>query len=369
LAQDEKPGARCGDAGGGGRLGQAAMMATSPTRTINPLHFEDLDPRRFEDLVLQLVYKARQWEDIHHDGRLGSDDGVDIRAIERTMDGVLRFWFVQCKRYKTLRPADAKAAVDAALSKISQPPEVLLLVVGCDVTVGTRTAYEEYATQRGIPTAMLWTASKLEAMLTHDYPDLLFGFFGISLARRERSRETDLKRGLAMKRKLMNLFPYKCGHPKFIVRSIDDSTYPDTAEPPKGEMSSWFRPEFGRHYYNGIEAILSVNTLIVDKEDHRWAVIDYFDSDVSVGEETSAIDPDRYEIVNAYAIGRIPFRNIVEVDEGGDEYYHDVHLFCRYADASQPYEVIIYRVVDGHEEFWPEKRFDFSKRVRPRRSS
>jgi hypothetical protein len=60
------------------------------------------------------------------------------------------------------------------------------------------------------------------------------------------------------------------------------------------------------------------------------------------------------------------FENIVEVDEEGDEYYRDVHLFCRYADASQPYEVIIYRVVDGHEEFWPEKRFDFSKRVRPR---
>jgi hypothetical protein len=65
----------------------------TPTRTFNPLHFEDLDPRRFEDLALQLVYKAREWEDIHHDGRSGSDDGVDIRAVERTMDGALRYWF------------------------------------------------------------------------------------------------------------------------------------------------------------------------------------------------------------------------------------------------------------------------------------
>jgi hypothetical protein len=337
----------------------------TPTRTFNPLHFEDLDPRRFEDLALQLVYKAREWEDIHHDGRSGSDDGVDIRAVERTMDGALRYWFVQCKRYRTFGAADAKAAVSASLAKASEPPDVLLLVLGCDVTIGTRTAYEESAAQSGISTAMLWTASKLEAMLAQDHPDLLFGFFGISFARRERSRDTNLKRGLAMKRKLSKLFPYKCGHPDVIVRSIDDTTYPKTTKPPKGEMSSWFKTEFASHYHNGMEVLLGIENLIVDKEDLRWARIDYLDPDVRSGEEKAAMDLDRYDIVKTYTIGRIPFRNIVEVDEDGDEYYRDVHIFCRYADASQPYEAVLYRVVDGYDEFWPDKQFDFSKRVRP----
>jgi hypothetical protein len=34
----------------------------TPTRTIGPLHFEDLDPHRFEDLVRQLAYHFRSWE-------------------------------------------------------------------------------------------------------------------------------------------------------------------------------------------------------------------------------------------------------------------------------------------------------------------
>ena len=48
------------------------------TRTINQLHFEDLDPIRFEELILAMAYKWRRWESINHFGKLGSDDGIDI---------------------------------------------------------------------------------------------------------------------------------------------------------------------------------------------------------------------------------------------------------------------------------------------------
>jgi len=54
------------------------------TKTLNPLHFEDLEPHRFEDLVRQLAYDFREWDSIEAIGRLGSDEGIDIRATEKT---------------------------------------------------------------------------------------------------------------------------------------------------------------------------------------------------------------------------------------------------------------------------------------------
>jgi len=56
------------------------MVAAS--RTLGPLHFEDLEPHRFEDLVRQLVHDMRQWQAIEATGRLGGDEGFDICASE-----------------------------------------------------------------------------------------------------------------------------------------------------------------------------------------------------------------------------------------------------------------------------------------------
>ena len=58
------------------------VMSTIATRTLNPLHFEDLEPHRFEDLVRQLAYQFRAWRTIEATGRVGADEGVDIRAVE-----------------------------------------------------------------------------------------------------------------------------------------------------------------------------------------------------------------------------------------------------------------------------------------------
>jgi len=66
------------------RLGllKAKKEENRVTRTTNQLHFEDLDPIRFEELILAMAYKWRRWESINHFGKLGSDDGIDIEATE-----------------------------------------------------------------------------------------------------------------------------------------------------------------------------------------------------------------------------------------------------------------------------------------------
>ena len=51
-------------------------------RTTGPLHFEDLEPRRFEDLARQLIYDFRPWRSLEATGRAGSDEGFDARGME-----------------------------------------------------------------------------------------------------------------------------------------------------------------------------------------------------------------------------------------------------------------------------------------------
>lgn len=60
------------------------MSKSTISKTLGPIHFEDLDPHRFEDLVRELAYDFKDWQSIEATGRGGSDDGFDIRAYERT---------------------------------------------------------------------------------------------------------------------------------------------------------------------------------------------------------------------------------------------------------------------------------------------
>lgn len=344
-----------------------------PTKTTNPIHFTDLGHERFEDLCMQLVFRLHRWEDINHDGRAGGDEGVDIRAIQRLDDNSLRHWYVQCRRYKKAGPRVLKGAVDDALAKAVASPDVLLVVIACNVSLKARKAYEEYAAEKGVEAPLLWPASKLEATLYSDHPDLLFTFFGISLARQERSKESSVKRNLAMKRKLRRVLNPGCG--RIIIRSIDDDEYPEATSPPEGRMSGWFRSEFHDFYYGGIELALRIEYVMIDRTDGRWAVVDTVGIEfMPVGEEQEDvthhykfhehIDLERYDIAKAFRLGRIPYRNIVECDEEGDEYYNESHLYCKYdfAKGGEPYEDFVFKIIDGFT-LEPEKEFPFDQRI------
>jgi len=60
------------------------MRKPKVTRTHGPIHFEDLDPHRFEDLIRELIYDYKDWQSIEATGRSGSDAGFDVRAYEKT---------------------------------------------------------------------------------------------------------------------------------------------------------------------------------------------------------------------------------------------------------------------------------------------
>lgn len=194
-------------------------MATV-TRTLNPLPFGDLEPHRFEDLVRQLAYDFRPWRVIEPTGRLGADEGVDIRAIEGTpydteeADGESmpadpahdRVWIIQCKREKELGPTAARKAAKAGLKGLPAPPYGFVLAVACDLSRKTRESLRAELMGNGVREVYAWGKGDLEDALFLPRNDhLLFAYFGISLQVRRRTMRTELRSRLATKKALFDM--------------------------------------------------------------------------------------------------------------------------------------------------------------------
>jgi hypothetical protein len=116
-----------------------------PTQTTGPLHFEDLAPPRFEDLVRQLAYRFRVWRYLDATGAGGSDGGTDIKGIEANdgddgddagaavdgseiaeQDAVTtgegKEWRIQCKRYRRVGPREAKKIAKELIPDLTESP-------------------------------------------------------------------------------------------------------------------------------------------------------------------------------------------------------------------------------------------------------
>jgi len=145
--------------------------------------------------------------------------------------------------------------------------------------------------------------------------------------------------------------PYeKFEHSEVIVHSIDDSTYPDGNDEETG-ISGWFKLEIWDFYHNGLEFIIGGNYGVMDAEG-RWSLIKY----------NQSFDETKYKLIEMICLARIPFRNIVDVDLIGDEYYPQPHIYCRFADGGEPYEGFRY-VLNSDEYPWPmepDRQFDIN---------
>ena len=314
--------------------------STKPTKTTNRIRLTDLEPRRFEDLCLMILYPTANWKHIHHYGRTGNDGGVDIHGIEKLEGDIEREWIIQCKRQEKASAKDTKQIVDEAL-KNNSAPDVLLAIFGCDLSRKARDAYFEYAVEKGVKTPQVWALSEIEAKLYNERKDLLFTFFGISEAHESRKKETAIRRNISIKKKmyraLRNKNPdknkareeprHQFADSNFIIRSVDDSCYPEVDEAAPFQISSWFKVESWDYYWNGLEVLLGGEEAIIDDK-NNWALIECDDD----------FDKEKFERITVLRIGRIPFRNIIDFDEDGDGYYRCPHIFCTFADGGMPYE-------------------------------
>lgn len=325
-----------------------------PSRTINRIHFTDLDPIRFEDLCMNIISRHRNWSQLNHYGRKGKDGGIDIVATEEISKN-LKTWHIQCKRYTEIRKRDLSNVVDNIKGQI---PDKLLLIIGCDLSRDLFEFFTDYCKNRGIDDSDIWTASNLESELYHKHKDLLFVYFGIQINRNHKSNEAKVKYNLRMKKKLEKDFIEKDWFKKHgmsydprvklkywevYVRSVDDETYPRMDEPSIGQISPWFKTDLYDFYHGGLEVWLSSaggHKVIMDENGYWEPLLNYDDK--------RQLNP-KYQAHLVKLIGQIPYHAIVDYDLEGDEYNSEPHIFCKFQFNGQPYERIYYRMDKSYQ--------------------
>ena len=319
------------------------------TRTYAPLPFRDLDPRRFEDLCLSILYRMWRWEKIENLGRLGKDDAIDISAIELLENGKRNTWHFQCKRYKELTASQVEGIVKDYCKRNTSRPDYYFILAGCDVSKSVRDALEEEGNKNGFHTVGIWAASELEARLYADHHDLLFAFFGINMSEERNEIIGSIRRNVALKKRMHKDFakPYEPGEDRLkrldepwrcfvssevLIRSIYDKAYPEKNTLLEEIGTGYFKAEIFNWYHNGL--MVYAHPYVVK------AKVRYLKD----GADDDSENPEDYEIheERLEVIGCIPFENIIEYDMDGDGIYNYPHLYCDFTGGMDPYEKIAY---------------------------
>lgn len=374
-------------------------MKARPIRTIGPLHFEDLDPHRFEDLIRQLAYDFRRWSSIEGVGRSGADDGADSRAYEEQMDsydaadedqpddqqfqlGVrqVRLWVIQCKRYQSFTPQMARNLVDNVSLSDGEIPFGLIVAVPANISLATRRALTLAARGRGFSDIYLWGKAELEDQLLRPKNDhLLFAYFGISLQIRRRSARTEQRSLLTIKRQLVKALGPVDGnaHTHALIRCPDDEGYPFIGDRKAYlEARKWWYHQFCEHWppssvlfaMRRLPAYINWNT-------GEWDIIEDFDLDEDGYPKVWGMESDQWEGKDRQAalreterylrfyhevpegnkaeliiLGEIPYARILAVDEIGDRYNKGPHLVVERSSEGYLFDLpgLVPQIVQGY---------------------
>lgn len=362
-------------------------MKAQATRTLNPLHFEDLEPHRFEDLVRQLAYDFRTWRSIEATGRLGSDEGMDIRAVEMARDepeptgdeieGAIapatadRLWIFQCKRERHLGPTRVRDIVKESIPTGAAAPFGLLLAAACDFSLKARNAFHEEARARGVQEGHVWGKAEIEDMLLLAKNDhLLFAYFNISLQVRRRSLRTELRSRLATKRELIRVLGNIRGVARIplFVRDPREERYPSESDIADfHDFPRWLYVTFvGHEPPDHVLVIVRKHFAYVDDAGERWdALLNFVDlpdgppENLRLHRRNPERDSERARY-RAWWDTNVPERNqailsimrcihydrILAIDEHGDSENAGVHLLAEFDREQGPFEAREYPVID-----------------------
>ncbi len=365
-------------------------MAT--TRTINPLHFEDLEPHRFEDLVRQLMYDFRDWHKIEATGRGGSDDGIDIRAWEKTkeVDNTTdtvdeneekggrvieqNLWIIQCKRENTIGPGKVKSIVQGGVSK-DDPPHGYILVAPANFSKKSYDIFREELLKKGVSEFYLWGRATLEDMLYMPKNDrILFTFFGLSLATKKRSRSTEIRFIMNNKNKLMKILGEDQNHyESMLIRDYNDDKYPY-----ENQYSDFDKfPRWQEHialglHPEGLRMLYRKHYTYVDQKNKTF---DFFEKEDLVNRRT---DHDKYDVEaqakisvenqqtkdywlhlphenQAYLFteGLIRYEDMLVIDREGDTQHKYPHIFVDFRGKNHPFKGFWQYLKRGNNDFEP----------------
>jgi hypothetical protein len=358
------------------------------------LHFEDLEPHRFEDLVRQLVYDFRNWGSLEPTGRLGSDEGYDARGME-VVEGTLstspeesdedeagavrdeRLWQIQCKRERSISPKKIAGYVEEMIPTGASTPDGVIFAAPADFSKKARDVFRERLTQKGVKEFYLWGKADIEDALFQPKNDhLLYAYFGISLQIQKRSQRSALRTILAIKRKTITHFgPVdQRSFKDVLIRDIDDSHYPYSESVPDFRKNPpWKMFYFVGHTHDGIQFLIQRYFAYRDVEylppDGKANLKSWdFTREGSIkprdlwNEEDGGANYAVHHFWQSLArekqaffeiVGRIRYENIIDIDPAGDIYAQCPHLYVKRSIRSSFFErSLSYKLVPGDSLGW-----------------
>lgn len=338
----------------------------SVTRTLGPLHFEDLDPKRFEDLVRQLCYDFKPWRRLEATGRSGADDGFDARGYEITredsgvdeeersdLDNHDRLWLIQCKRERSIPPAKLSGYLEDTRLASGEALHGLLFAAACDFSKKARDAFRVHCEAQGIQEWHLWGKAELEDLLYQPRNDsLLFAYFGVSLTIRRRSQKTELRAKLAMKRKADRILE-NFRHSSVLLRSPDASQYPYSDEIDNFEKRPpWIVAQYDGFHHSGILFTVRRHFAFLDDSRKSWDAafahndLNLHDDPWHDHKDDWSLRQSIYEVWNQLPKSNqawfelkalVPFEAILDIDDIGDDYVEAPHIYVPFDPMTGPY--------------------------------
>ncbi len=354
------------------------------TRTFGPIHFEDLDAHRFEDLVRELIYDFRDWQNIEATGRGGSDEGFDIRGFEKTHDADLEvddeevefvekriegnLWMIQCKREKVIGPQKISSIISECINS-ANTPYGYILVASANFSKKSYDIFRSKLRSKGVMEFYLLGKAELEDLLhMPKYDRILFTFFGISLASRKRTKTTEVKTFITVKNKLFKILGKEnTSFTEILVRDINDEHYPseelysDFAKKPR-----WKKYRFQAHNVKGIWLLIKEYYGYYDKLKNEWDYSPLFDLTVfhnmNETEEERIRNAELNSTVRAYwellprskqrmihIWGLLKFDRITAIDEKGDALNDMLQIYVDYKASKNPFDKVIHVIGEKHD--------------------
>lgn len=342
-------------------------MATS--KTLGPLHFEDLEPKRFEDLVRQLAYEFRTWRKLEATGRSGSDDGFDARGLEIVSDipesngiedrsddevdtiSADRLWLIQCKREQRIGPKKFVEYLDDIHLQPGEGLHGIVFAAACDFSKKAHDRFVEKCRSLGVQECYLWGKAAIEDLLFQPKNDhLLFAYFGFSLLIRQRTIQATLRRDIATKKRLKTVMERNANR-VVIVRNASGDMYP-TNPPPKTKFAAdhWRLCSFEELSHMGLVVEYAAYLAFFDGQvwdaadgiglershvylGHTWQGRDQNDPYEAASSLWDTFDQNRAWL---HVLAVIPYNRILAIDDVGDEYFDLPQLYCQY-DGRWPF--------------------------------
>ncbi|PKL85080.1 MAG: hypothetical protein CVV22_09645 [Ignavibacteriae bacterium HGW-Ignavibacteriae-1] len=344
------------------------MSKIKITRTFGPIHFEDLDPHRFEDLIRELIYDYKEWQSIEATGRSGSDAGFDIRAYEKNnkvistendnneeiiefhpMEGNL--WMIQGKREKEISPEKIKKILKDIDS--NNPPYGYILAASANFSKKSFDTFRGILYEKGVMEFYLWGKAELEDMLHLPKNDrILFTFFGISLISMKRVKTTEIRAAINIKNKLTRAIE-KSG--TILIRDLNDDSYPKINEINRlYQNNSWYDYEVISHHPLGLIIHIQEYFAYVDFENKSWDYTDELDliyhQRENDNDELSELYYEKQKLIKEFydflprkfkckmsIYGLLKYSDIELVDDKGDILYDSPHIYVNYVNNSIPF--------------------------------